>query len=83
MKRFAMSYWLVKWLWYRVYDQKVVISSPHMFFLYVYLYSIRLTSFIKDVPRPMSNFLLIIYSKRLMRNAYTEPGCLGHLRASK
>ena len=41
------------------------------FFLYFYLYSIRLTSFIIDVPGS------------LMRNAYTEPVCLEHLRASK
>ena len=61
--------WLVKWLWYRVHNQKVVSSSPCMFlflcccFLYFYLYSIRLTSFILDVPRPLSYFLWIIYSK--------------------
>ena len=53
------------------------------FFLYFYLNLIRLTSFIIDVPRPLSNVLWIIIFKRLMRNAYTEPVCLEHLRASK
>ena len=42
-------------------------ESTHVFVffvcLYLYLYSIRLTSFIIDVPRPLSNFLWIIYSK--------------------
>ena len=32
MKRFVPSYWLVKWLWYRVYNQKVMSSSPRVFF---------------------------------------------------
>ena len=32
MKLFVPSYWLVKWLWYRVYNQKVVSLSPRMFF---------------------------------------------------
>ena len=36
-----------------------------------------------DVPRPLSNVFWIIIFKRLMRNAYTEPVCLEHLRASK
>ena len=36
-------------------------------FLYVYLYLIGLTSFIIDVPRPLSNVLWIIIFKRLMR----------------
>ena len=53
------------------------------FFLYFYLYSIRLTSFIINVPRPLSNFLWIVIFKRLMRNANTEPVCLEYLRASK
>ena len=53
------------------------------FFFVFLLYSIRLTSFIIDVPRPLSNVLWIIIFKRLMRNAYTEPVCLEHLRASK
>ena len=69
MKRFALSYWLVKWLWYRVYNQKVVSSSPSMFFFFyfivLYLYSIRLTSFIIDVPRLLSNVLWIIIFKSL------------------
>ena len=33
------------------------------FVLYFYLYLIRLTSFIIDVTRPLSNFLWFIYSK--------------------
>ena len=31
-KRFVQSYWLVMWLWYRVYNQKVAGSSPRMTF---------------------------------------------------
>ena len=53
MNRFVPSYWLVMWLWYRVYNQKVVSSSPCVFFFY--LYSICLISFIIDVPRPLRN----------------------------
>ena len=30
MKRFEPSYWLVKWIWYIVYNQKVVRSSPRL-----------------------------------------------------
>ena len=52
-------------------------------FLYFSLYSMCLTSFIINVPRPLSNVLWIIVFERLMRNAYTEPVCLEHLRASK
>ena len=40
IKRFVPSYWLVKWLWYRVYNQKVVSSSPRMWLFFFYLYSI-------------------------------------------
>ena len=36
-----------------------------------------------DVPRPLSNVFWIIIFERLMCNAYTEPVCLEHLRASK
>ena len=53
------------------------------FVLYFYLYFIGLTSFIIDVPRPLSNVLWIIIFKRLIRNAYTETVCLEHLCASK
>ena len=53
-----------------------------VFFVFL-LYSIRLTLFIIDVPRPLSSVLWIIIFKRLMRNAYTEPVCLEHLHASK
>ena len=49
MKHFVPSYWLVKWLWYRVYNQKVVSSSPRECFCFFYLYMIRLISFIIDV----------------------------------
>ena len=59
MKRFVPSYWLVKWLWYRVYNSKVVSSSPRVcVFFFVLLYSIRLISFIIDVPRPPRNEIL-------------------------
>ena len=56
VKRFVQSYRLVKWLCYRVYNQNVVSSSPRVFFFFFfffYLYSIRLISFIIDVPRPL------------------------------
>ena len=45
-KRFALYYWLVKWFWYRVYNQKVLCSNPRKFFFFVFLplYLIRLTS---------------------------------------
>ena len=36
IKRFALSYLLVKWLWYRVYNQKVVSSSPRMFLFFLF-----------------------------------------------
>ena len=56
MKRFVPSYWLVKWLWYRVYNQKVVSSSQSVCVcFYFYLYSIRLILIIIDVPRPLRN----------------------------
>ena len=58
MNRFVPSYWLVKWLWYRVYNQKVVSSSPCVFFFIFYLYLICLISFIIDVPRPLRNEIL-------------------------
>ena len=56
MKRFVSSYWLVNRLWYRVYKQKVVSSSPCVFFFY--LYSIRSISFTIDIPRPLRNEIL-------------------------
>ena len=38
MKRFVPSYWVVKWLWYRIHTQKVLSSSPRMFlFSFVFL----------------------------------------------
>ena len=59
MKRFVPSYWLVMWLCYRVYNQKVVSSSQRVcvffFCFFFYLYSIRLVIIIKDVPRPLRN----------------------------
>ena len=86
MKRFALYYWLVEWFWYRVYNQKAVSSSPRKFlllFLYFYLFIDSFNFIITDVLRRLSNVLWIIIFKRLMRNAYTEPVCLEHLRASK
>ena len=48
MKRFALYYRLVKWLWCRIYNQKVLSSNPRkfffIFFFYYILYLIRLTS---------------------------------------
>ena len=47
MKRFAMYYWLFKWFWYRVYNQKFLSSSPRKFFFFFCIlphYLIRLTS---------------------------------------
>ena len=35
MKRFVPSYWLVKWLWYRVYNGKVVSLSPRVFLFFL------------------------------------------------
>ena len=58
-------------------------ESTYVLFFVFLLYSIRLTSFIIDVPRPLSSVLWVIIFKRLTRNAYTEPVCLEHLRASK
>ena len=64
MKRFVPSYWLVKWLWYRVYNQKVVSSSPHVCVCacvrvcVFYLYTISLSWFIIDVPRSLRNEIL-------------------------
>ena len=83
-----MYYWLVKWFWYRVYNQKVLSSSPRKFFFFFFfcIFTSLFDSFnfiIIDVPRPLSNVFVSIIFKRLMRNAYTEPVCLKHLRASK
>ena len=90
MKPYALYYWLVKWFWYRVNNQKVPSSSPRKFLFFLFLLFCNFPSLfdsfnfiIIDVPRPLSNVLWIIIFKRLMRNAYTEPVCLEHLRASK
>ena len=85
MKRYVLYYWLVKWFWYRVYNQKVLSSSPRKFFFFCIFTSLfdSFNFIIIDVPRPLSNVFWIIIFKRLMRNAYTEPVCLEHLRASK
>ena len=84
MKRFALYYWLVKWFWYRVCNQKVLSSSPRIFFFIIFTSLFDSFNFIIiDVPRPLSNVFWIFIFKRLMRNAYTEPVCLEHLRASK
>ena len=39
IKHFAQSYWLVKWLWYRVSNQKVLSLSPR-FFLFFFCFCI-------------------------------------------
>ena len=36
MKRFALYYCLVKWFWYKVYNQKVLSSSPRKFFFCIF-----------------------------------------------
>ena len=48
MKCFALYNWLVKWFWYRVYNQKVLSSSTRKFFYFFILplYLICLTSFL-------------------------------------
>ena len=46
-----------------VESMHVLVFCCCFFVLYFYLYSIRLTSFIIGVPRPLSNFFCIIYSK--------------------
>ena len=85
MKHFALYYRLVKWFWYRVYNQKVLSSSPRKFFFFFFLiFTSLFDSFnfiIIDVPRPLNNVFWSIIFQRLMR--YTEPVCLEHLRASK
>ena len=67
----------------REFESTYVLVLFCFVFFYLLNYSIRLTSFIIDVPRPLSNVFWIIIFKRLMHNAYTEPVCLEHLRASK
>ena len=44
-------------------------ESTCVLFISFYLYSIRLISFIIDVPRPLKNETGTFYFKRLMRNA--------------
>ena len=85
MKRFALYYCLVKWFWYRVYNQKVLSSNSRKFFFFVFLHFLfdSFNFIIIDVLRPLSNVFWIIIFKRLMRNTYTESVCLEHLRASK
>ena len=85
MKLFALYYWLVKWFRYRVYNQKVLSSSPRKFFFFGNFTSLfdSFDFIIIDVPPPLSNVFWIIIFKRLKCNAYTEQGCLEHLRASK
>ena len=38
LERFVLSYWLVKWLWYRVYTRQVVSSSPSVFFFFAFIW---------------------------------------------
>ena len=65
----------------REFESMNVLVFWGVFFIVFYLYLIGLTSFIIDIPRPLSNVLWIIIFKRLMRNASTEPVCLENLRA--
>ena len=60
MARFVSSYCLVKWLLYRIYDQKVTRSSPCVFFFTFILFLIRFSSFIIDVPGTLSNDIWIV-----------------------
>ena len=71
MKRFVLYYWLVKWFWYRFYNQKVVSSSPRKFFFFVFLplYLISLTS------------LLLMYHdlwEMLFGSLYSKGWCVTH-----
>ena len=58
MKCFVLSYWLVKWLWYRVYNQKVVSSSSHVFFFFIPSFDSFNFIYYRDVPRPLKNEIL-------------------------
>ena len=57
MKLFALYYSLVKWFWYRVYNQKVLSLSPRKFcFFFFCMFTSIFDSFnfiIIDVPRPL------------------------------
>ena len=79
MKRFVPSYWLVKWLWYRVYNQKVVSSSPRVcvFFIFIRFVSFHL---LKMSTTSEEWILGSFYFKRLMCNAKNEPVCPKHLQ---
>ena len=60
------------------------VLSIGQFLCFVYLPLFDLFNFfIIDLPRPLRTVIWIIIFKSLMRNAYTEPVCLEHLRASK
>ena len=50
---------------------------------FFYLYSIRLRSFIIDVPRPLSNVLWAIIFQKVDALRVNEPVCLVQIRASK
>ena len=71
IKRFALYYWLVKWFWHSVYNQKVLSSSPRKFFFFVFLplYLIRLTSLLK-----MYHDLWVMYFGSL----YSKGWCVVH-----
>ena len=71
MKRFTLYYWLVKWFWYRVYNQKVLSSSQHKFSFFTFLFD-SFNFIIIDVPRPLSNVLWIIIFKRLMTHTVSQ-----------
>ena len=51
--------------------------------VFFYLYSIRLRSFIIDVPRPLSNVLWVIIFQTVDALRVNEPVCLVQIRASK
>ena len=50
--------------------------------VFFYLYSIGLSSFLTDVPRPPSNDLWIILFQKVDAQRVNEPVCLEHQRAS-
>ena len=73
IKPFEPSYWLVKWLWNRVYNQKVVSSSPSVCVFVVVVFFTLIDSFDFIYYRCTTtseewNFGSF-YFKRLMRNA--------------
>ena len=71
MKHFVPSYWLVKWLWYSVYNQKVVSSSPCVcmcVFFFTLFNSFNFINYRCTTTSEEWNFGSF-YFKSLMRNA--------------